>query len=352
MNMKYKTRITSLAALAVIPALLLVGCSTGDTGGDKAPSTAATMDELYAAAQDEGTITIYGPTEDIYADVYADFSKKYPGIEIVTSDIFGQELDARLEGELVAGGFDADLLHIGVSDIERYADKEYLTPVSPLGIDGLSDEFVGTDKLWTVPSQHLYTAVYNTNKVAAADVPTTWDDLLAYKGAMAISNPKQSGATPQALAAALADGVIDESWIDQLAAHGSLKVFPSVATALQATVTGETDVSVVAGFGSYMRQVAQGAPVGLAVLKDGAYFSDVAYAGLDAAPHPNAARLLVSWMHSDEGQASIADHVFEFGTTEGAPTPAGAEDVVDAQRIAYPGADDYRSTLEMLGTKF
>ena len=87
-------------------------------------------------------------------------------------------------------------------------------------------------------------------------------------------------------------------------------------------------------------------------MDDGAFFSDVAYGVLDGAPHPNASRLLVSWMFSEAGQASVAEHVFEFGTMPNAPKPEGAEELGDPVRLSYPGGDKYRSALELLNTKF
>ncbi len=344
---------TKFATIAVASMLLISGCGgSSETASQAVNATSAA--ELYEAAKAEGKITVYGPTENLYAAVYEDFSAEYPGIEIVTSDIFGQELDARLEGEQVAGGFEADLVHIGVSDTERYNDKGYLASFTPVEADGLDEKFVGPDGSWSVPSQHLYATAYNTKVLSEDEVPTTWAELADsdLAGKIATATPKQSGVTPQVLASALAARAIDEAWVDSFKAEARPKIFPSVANALQSTVTGETAISLVAGYGTYMRQVEQGAPLEFVAMDDGAYYSDVAYAVLDGGPNPNAARLLVSWMFSDAGQASIAKHIFEFGTMPDAPLPAGADKIGNPVRLAYPGAEKYRSTLEMLNTKF
>lgn len=341
-----------LLTLSIAGIVLLSGCSSSSSGGGEIQ--AGSLDELYQAAQEEGSLTIYGPTEDLYSDVYADFSEEYPGIEIVTSDIFGQELDSRLEGELAAGGFEADLVHIGVSDVERYNDKDYLAAFKPLGSDDLDAEFVGPDEKWSVPSQHLYAPAYNTNNLTADEAPSTWEELASddLAGKIATANPKQSGVTPQVLSAAFAAGVIDEQWLDSFKNDAQPMIMPSVANALQTTVTGETDISLVAGFGTYARQIAQGAPLALAPLSDGVYFSDVAYAALEDSPNPNAARLLVSWMYGETGQAAIAEHVYEFGTMPDAPDPEGAEALGDLDAITYPGAEKYREMLDLLNSKF
>ena len=198
------------ASLALGSLLLLTACGGG--GNDAEAVTATTLDELYEAAKSEGQVVIYGPTEDLYGAVYEDFKKEYPGIDLVTSDIFGQELDSRLEGEQVAGGFDADLVHIGVSDVERYNDRGYLAPFKPMEADALDSAYIGPDNMWSVPSQHLYASAYNTNVLSAEEMPTTWDDLAdsALSGQIATSNPKQSGVVPQMISAAMDAGTLSD----------------------------------------------------------------------------------------------------------------------------------------------
>lgn len=341
-----------LAVLAVASTFSLTACT--DTPEVPPFEEIGSMAGLYEAAKAEGELLIYGPTENLYAAVYKDFAATYPGIEIATADIFGQDLDSRLEGEQVAGGFEADLVHIGVSDMERYLDREFLTSYRPLGTDNLSDEYLGPDATWSVPSRHLYASVYNTTNVKSSDAPQQWEQLTnpRWKGEIAVSNPKISGAAAQALSAALTQGVIDESWIDDFRANVKPTVYPSAANSLQAVVTGEQNISLVAGYGTAMRQIKQGAPIGFAVMKDGAYFSDVAYGILVGNRHPAAARLLTSWMFSPAGQASIAKHVYEFGTMPDAPAPEGADQLGIATELTYPGAEQYKATLKLLGTKF
>lgn len=341
-----------LTALTVTTVLAISACA----GTPEPPpfEKLGTMAELYEAAKAEGELLVYGPTENLYSAVYEDFSKEYPGIEITTADIFGQELDSRLEGEQVAGGFEADLVHIGVSDMERYLDREFLTSYRPLNTEGLNPEYLGPDDTWSVPSRHLYAPVFNTGNLPSADVPTRWAQLTdpKWKGEIAVSNPQISGAAPQTLSSALDQNAIDESWIDDFIDNVEPTIYPSVANALQAVVTGEQKISLVAGYGTYMRQVKQGAPLGFAVMKDGGYFSDVAYGILVGTRHPAAAQLLTSWMFTPAGQASIAKHIYEFGTMPGAPAPEGAEELGIETELVYPGAETYKSTLELLSDKF
>lgn len=336
-------------AVASVMAMTLAACGSDETttAEVKYPDT---MDALYEKAKQEGEVTIYGPTENLYAPVYAAFSARYPGIKITTSNIFGQELDTRLEGEKFAGGFKADMVHIGVSDLERFADMDYLQSNVPVGTEALPGEYRGRDNLWTVPSRHLYSVAYNTDKVKPEDAPKSWADLLDAKwnGKIAVSSPAISGATPQVFSSAVAAGAIDYATIEQFR-DTKQKIYPSVANALQAVTTGENELALVAGYGTLMRQKKRGAPLAMSPLKDGAYMSDAGYALLKNSPHPHAARLLQSWTFSPEGQKAIVEHIYEFGTMPGTAAPEGAAEMGEFKGVPYPGGQKYREVLEQLG---
>lgn len=340
--------------LAMVPmmAIALSGCSEADKTKEDI-TFPTTMSGLYEKAKVEGAVTVYGPTENLYAPVYEIFKEKYPGIEIKTANIFGQELDTRLEGESFSGGFKADMVHIGVSDIERFYSKNYLTSYSPIGTEKLPSQYKGDGSLWHIPSRHLYSVAYNTDKVSSDMAPKVWNDLMnqRWNGKISMSNPSISGATPQVLSSALAAGAIDYNWIESFKDQEQ-KIYPSVSTSLQAVITGENDIALVAGYGTLMRQKQRGAPLAMAPLQDGAYMSDVGYALLKDSPNPNAARLLMSWSFTEEGQKAIAEHVYEFGTMPGAPTPTGSEELPNFTGVPYPGGDKYKEVLEKLNKIF
>lgn len=156
-----------------------------------------------------------------------------------------------LEGEWAAGTMNADLIHIAVPELERLRGQEFLTATPAEGTDALAAEFVGPDDQWLISSLHLYAPMYNTDAVTADAVPQTWDDLLGFAGPIALSNPVSPGGQAQIFSSALEAGVIDEAWL-QLA-DASPRVYPSIANASQAIITDEAELSLVGGYGTFMR---------------------------------------------------------------------------------------------------
>lgn len=331
-------------------AVLLAAC-TSDPTAPAADTSTLTGQKLHEAAQVEGELVIYGPTEDLFAPVYEDFNEAYPGISIQTQDIFGQELDAKLEGENAAGTMIGDMVHIATPELERLLAAGFLSATEAEGSDGLAEEFHGPDANWLVSSLHLYATMFNTQQVPEAARPSTWSDINTFEGTLGMSNPVSPGGQAQMFASALDDGVIDDAWLVELAEKRP-RVYPSVANVGQAVVSGEIDMSLVAGYGTFQRLSQGGAPVEFLMLDDGSYFTEVGYSKLEGARHPAAAKLLVSWILSEEGQASIAEHVYEYGTMPGAPAPAGMPSLEGVERLDYPGEESFTATLDRLAELF
>lgn len=108
-----------LATAVAVPLVLsLAACGGGaPTSADPAPSTtpheydSLSHDELVAAAEEEGTVTVYSFTSRI-ASVEEAFESAYPGIDLVGHDISSTEQITRLTAEAEAGAPSADVAYI------------------------------------------------------------------------------------------------------------------------------------------------------------------------------------------------------------------------------------------------
>lgn len=105
---------------AVTLSLVLAGCGGGAPTANVAapadsPETAAldtaTIDELYAQAQEEGEVVVYAFTSRIGV-VEAVFEERYPGVDLVPTDISSTEQIARLRAEGEAGTAGADVAYL------------------------------------------------------------------------------------------------------------------------------------------------------------------------------------------------------------------------------------------------
>jgi ABC-type Fe3+ transport system substrate-binding protein len=129
-------------------------------------------------------------------------------------------------------------------------------------------------------------------------------------------------------------------------------VYSSASAASQAVVSGEAEWAFGAGYGTYMRLKQSGAPVGFSILQDGTFYMPYGYGMLADNPTPGTAALLVSWLLTDEGQASIVKHVNEFGVMPNAPAPEGTDSLPDHERFSVSTLDQYTKDLEHFADVF
>ncbi|MER7364671.1 ABC transporter substrate-binding protein [Nonomuraea wenchangensis] len=350
-----RTRLVGTLLTAVLGASMLAACG-GDDADTAAQATVVEGNDLqavYEAAKKEGELVIYGPGEGLFSRVYEDFKAAYPGIEIKTSVLFGSDLDSRLSGEQVAGGFQVDLIHIGDSDLGRYKPEGWLGQLTPAG-ENLPKEIIGGDGSWVIPSRQLYGIMYNTDKVKADEAPKSWKDLTdpKWKDRVATGDFTVSSSTAQVLSAAYSEGFIDDAWLKSLADNVKPKVFPSTTAANDAVVTGEASLLLTAYHGSFLDRQKEKAPVGFVLPEEGAYVSDFPYSMVEGARHPNAARLLVSWLLTKEGQESIVTKANTLGVMPDAPLPGDAGSYGDFKKITFPGDEKYASAIETFGKFF
>jgi iron(III) transport system substrate-binding protein len=93
-------------------------------------------------------------------------------------------------------------------------------------------------------------------------------------------------------------------YFEQLARQGVLQV-PSPAEAVDRIAAGERSAMVYGSEQVAFRQKAAGAPVGIVYPADGTPGVPSATAILRTAPHPNAARLLATWLVGKEAQEIV-----------------------------------------------
>lgn len=142
--MSVSRRVVATVAAIPLTALVLAACAAPAAESSE-PATdwdAMTHDELVAAAEEEGTVSVYAFTSRI-ASIEEAFEAEYPGIDVVASDISSTELIQRLASEHAAGSTTADVAYVSDAPVvvtELLADG-ILTPYLPPRIaDALPDE--------------------------------------------------------------------------------------------------------------------------------------------------------------------------------------------------------------------
>ena len=313
-----------LGAAAILAGALALQCSA------IAQTPDAYLQDLYAKAKAAGQteITVYAASSADNRPVYDAFQKLFPTITVKSIDIFGPPLQSRLQAEFASTGPQADLVASGEPDMLILHRNGWLQPYLPETAKGLPDQLIGPDKSWIDYASIPLGGIVNKNVVTPADAPKSWKDMVdpKWRGKTAVSNPGAINGLSQALAAGLKAGIIDQAWLDALAANKPL-VNPGAVATLQMVVTGQAAFAPIVAYAQYLTAKGQGAPIEFVWPAEGYTALPAPVGLLNKAPHPEAAKLLMAWMMTPAAQEIFSKTVGQPGTMPGAPPlsnlPAG-----------------------------
>lgn len=301
----------TLAVVAAV-SLLLVACgnkpvATSSASANHYHSLAA----LVAAAKKEGSVVLY--TDLLPSDIQtlsAAWKKEYPSIGLKVQAISGTDLPTRFESEVSAGTPSADVLSTALPDYYRSAaGKGLVVPLQKTGVlplvPGYPKKYVDDD-LDTALIQAMPSGIiYNTKKVPADKVPSSWTDLLDpfWKGHVTAEPVDASNNTNRLLAYNDLRAKFGADYLPKL----SSQLGPSMAfQPMQAAVgAGQSYLGIQSLQFVVDGMKAKGAPVGFKVLAP-AYWA-IHGVGVSAkATHPAAARLLTQFLLTPAGSHSVS----------------------------------------------
>lgn len=310
----------SLAVAGVAGLTALTGCSTTTStpaGGGAAANdrVGKTLEEIITKAKAEGKVQLIAYPEDWanYKGHFAEFQKKY-GVQTPVDNPEGssaEELQAvkTLKGQPTQ----PDVLDIGYTFTNPAIKDNLIEAYKPSTFDEIPDSFKHPEGMWVGAYYGALSLGYDPKK---ADAPTSIKDLLdpKYKGKVALPGAPRSGASSIAtvFAAALANGgSLDDiepgiEFFAELAAKGNLVSINSVTGALstgQAAVVFDWNYNFLGATEELNRS---GVDLKYFVPTDGVYGNFYAQPVTIESPQPNAARLWVEWLNSDEGAEQYA----------------------------------------------
>lgn len=318
-----RTRVSLVALVAC--AALLSGCASSAPIAKPTGPSGSEVDALYAAAKEEGSVTWYSSAPN---DAPAAFEAAYPGIKVDFQRLPAGQLGTRYAQERDAGAAPADVITI--------ADEGFIIDARDNG--WLDTDLSGVPATVDWPADSLndgvialgraaYGIVYNTQLLA--DPPKTWDDILdpEFEGIVQNGDPS---VVPGYLALMY---ILREEYGDEYLT--SLKDMGVTYEASQLTVTQNIAAAAKAmGMtGSYQMTeplIRDGAPLKFQDMSPTT--GSTLYTALSTEPkHPNAAKLLLNFLMSPEGQ-----NVFSMDMS----SPLGVEAVPNS--IPLPeGWQDY-----------
>lgn len=306
------------AALAGIAVLVLAACGGGEESDEQAaPSPtgeAPGSEELIEAAQAEGSLTWYGGfSETGLAGTAEAFSERYD-IDVNYTRLVTAQIVERFGAEVAGGSVQADVMStVNPLFFEDQLTQGNLIELTDEEVPGFGEwptDYTSENSAAAVIGIAPYVVAWNTDVLPDFE-PEGWDDLIdpVVEGQIILADPRVSAAWAQTWSAVLNSPELGEDFIEEFAAQGFSQVVESAGPGTQLVAAGEGGVIFGSTYSTTEPLKAQGAPLAEWPMAAPAPVSYV-YAGIPTeAPHPNAARLFMQWLLSEEGQ--IAANVSE-----------------------------------------
>lgn len=272
------------------------------------PAATPVTPQLIEAATKEGKVVYYTAIDLKVAQGLAKgFEQKYPGITVQVERTGSERIFQRLSQERASNIFAADVLDsTDQAHFLTWKKQGILEPYIPAELLKWPAGERDPDGMYASVRFTLMPIGVNTNLVKPEDMPKSFADLLEPKwtGKMVKGHPSYSGAivtsTFQTVQA------IGWQYFEKLGKQKVLQVQSSTEPPKKLSL-GERAVSAD-GLEYVLIQLKEGgAPIAIVYPSEGTPFVPSCQGIAKNAPHPNAARLFISYMVSWENQQYLVD---------------------------------------------
>ncbi|HEV8342860.1 MAG TPA: extracellular solute-binding protein [Candidatus Binatia bacterium] len=299
---------------------------------DPSPTWKTEWEKTLAAAKKEGQIAVYG-SDTFELFLQSAFQKKFPEIKVSFVGGRAPVVGPKLITERRAGKYLADVILTGPGTPYRILHKN--KALDPIGPALILPEVLDESKWWQgrhhyVDSENKYILIYeatvqsgdmayNTQLVKPEDVKSYWDLLEPrWRGKIVAMDPKVSGAVSRGIRFFYFQSELGPRFITRLFSETDLTLARDFTQMLDWLAAGKFLIGVFVGSSETAKAVSQGLPIkefSPGHFKEGAAVSPFnGTAGLvNRAPHPNAAKVLINWLLSREGQTAVQQHLANEG---------------------------------------
>ena len=299
--------------------LVLAGSERG-LGADAVSGFEQEWERTVKAAELEGQVVVYKIAQD--AEWHA-FQKKFPKIKVVLIQGNAAQIQQRLLAERRAGKFLADVVRLGGGTSTSLYKAKALDPIGPAlmlaEVKDVAKWFDGKHHYNDIDNQFVFVYAafplhllgYNQKLVDPKTLTSYWDLLdPKWKGKITLKDPQEPGGQSPLLFL---------YYNPQLGPEYLKKLFGATALTLVRNDRLQTDWLAAGKFPLTLTSKAtevegarnQGLPVDVldahAFKRDGVGLEagGTMLALMNKAPHPNAAKVLINWFLSREGQIAI-----------------------------------------------
>ncbi len=308
--------VTRIAGLLVVASFVFAACSS--TGASSAPSAGGSgaggsMDKLITDAKAEGGLNTIALPRDWcnYGAIIDGFTAKY-GIPINGLNPGGgskDELEAIKANKDNPGPQAPDVVDVGLSYGPQGVTEGLYQPYKVATWDTIPASAKDADGMWY--GDYYGVLSFEVNTKAVTNVPKDWADLLKpeYKNMVALAGDPT--ASNQATSGVWAAGFSDGGSLDS--AEPGLQFFKKLNDAgnfvpvignATTVASGETPIRIAWTYNALADKdsLKGNPPIEVVVPATGRFGGLYVQAISKYAPHPNAAKLWMEYIYSDEGQ--------------------------------------------------
>jgi ABC-type Fe3+ transport system substrate-binding protein len=270
-----------------------------------APQARAQDADLVAAAHKEGQVVWYTTliVNQAILPLKAAFEKKYLGITLQFARDDEAPTALKILNEERAGRVQADVFD-GIDNMVAMRREGFVAPYLPPNAADYPTEMKQKDGYWMAFLLYVFSPAINTNLTSMDTAPKTYQDLLdpKWKGKMAWNPNSTAGAIGFVGASLLSMGEKDGmDYLHALAKQNIVNVPASSRAILDQVIAGEYPMALMTFNNHSVISARQGAPSAWVKMQPMPVALD-AVSLLKAAPHPNAGKLLIDFITSEDGQ--------------------------------------------------
>lgn len=266
---------------------------------------------VVAAAKKEGQVVWYSTQiiSQLVRPITAAFEKKYPGIKVLSTRANANEVAVKILNESHAGKVQADVFD-GTSTVVPLEKEGYVLQWQPDAAKVYPAIYRDPAGYWVASNLYINTPGFNTSLIPEGMQPRTYQDLLdpKWRGKMAWDGlPAMSGA------AGFIGNVLTEmgqeqgmTYLHALSKQKIGNVAASAREVLDQVIAGEYAIALQIFNHHAVISAKKGAPVDWIKMEPATGTLSVVAIHKNA-PHPNAAKLLVDFIISKEGQEVFRD---------------------------------------------
>lgn len=297
-----------LAAIAVVGAAC--GGGAGGPAVASAPGAASptgVAKPLYEQARKEGQVVFYSADDAPTLDrLRKAFAARYPGIDVLGQEGQGQDAREKIIAEQAAKRVVADVVSAGGNTMADLGEQGYLEPYQSREVANLLPGIADKKGFVNPRYVNVYGITINTKLIGPQDEPKRWKDLAdpKYKGKIAIQDPRGSGGGLYVITGLLE--TYGDAFLADLAKQ-QIAFARNNAQGMTDVVRGERGIHMSASANDSLTARKEGAPIKFLQPAEGMVLIPIGLAVVKNAPHPNASRLFIDWLLSEEGQKVVAE---------------------------------------------